>query len=46
MIADVESGIVGMIIIKDMSRLGWDSLKVGYYTEIMFPEAGAHYNHR
>ena len=39
MIADVESGRVGTIIIKDMSRFGRDYLKVGYYTEIMFPEA-------
>lgn len=43
MIADVESGIVGTIIIKDMSRLGRDYLKVGYYTEIMFPEAGVRF---
>ena len=39
MIADVESGRIGTIIIKDMSRFGRDYLKVGYYTEIMFPEA-------
>ena len=39
MIADVESGRVGTIIIKDMSRFGRDYLKVGYYTEIMFPDA-------
>ena len=29
---------VGTIIVKDMSRLGRDYLKVGYYTEILFPE--------
>ena len=33
MIADVESGRIGTIIIKDMSRFGRDYLKVGYYTE-------------
>jgi DNA invertase Pin-like site-specific DNA recombinase len=43
MIADVESGIVGTIIIKDMSRFGRDYLKVGYYTEIMFPESGVRF---
>lgn len=43
MIADVESGMVGTIIIKDMSRFGRDYLKVGYYTEIMFPEAGVRF---
>lgn len=29
---------VATIIVKDMSRLGRDYLKVGYYTEILFPE--------
>lgn len=43
MIADVESSMVGTIIIKDMSRLGRDYLKVGYYTEIMFPESGVRF---
>lgn len=42
MIADVEAGMVGTII-KDMSRLGRDYLKVGYFTEIMFPEAGVRF---
>ena len=39
MIADVESGMVGTIIIKDMSRLGRDYLKVGYYTETLWTRA-------
>ena len=39
MIADVEAGKIETIIIKDMSRIGRDYLKVGYYTEIVFPEA-------
>ena len=39
LIADVESGQIGTVIIKDMSRFGRDYLKVGYYTEMVFPEA-------
>ena len=36
MIAEVEDGNVGTIIVKDMSRFGRDYLKVGFYTEILF----------
>ena len=43
MIADIESGAVKTVIIKDMSRLGRDYLKVGYYTEIMFPDMGVRF---
>lgn len=39
LVALVEDGQVGTIIVKDMSRLGRDYLKVGYYTEMIFPEA-------
>ena len=38
MIADVESGEVKTIIVKDLSRLGRDYLTVGFYTEVYFPE--------
>ena len=34
MIADVETGKVKRVIVKDMSRLGRDYLQVGMYTEI------------
>lgn len=36
----VDDGRVGTIIVKDMSRLGRDYLKVGMYTEMVFPNAG------
>ena len=38
MLADVEAGKVGAIIVKDMSRFGRNYLQVGFYTEILFPQ--------
>ena len=38
LISLVEDNKVGAIIVKDMSRLGRDYLKVGFYTEVMFVE--------
>ena len=43
LIRDVDAGRVGTIIVKDMSRLGRDYLKVGYYSEVYFGEAGVHF---
>ena len=43
MLSDIESGKVGTVIVKDMSRFGRDYLKVGYYTEVMFAEHGVHF---
>lgn len=34
----IESGEVGTVIVKDMSRLGRNYLQVGMYTDIVFPE--------
>lgn len=39
MVAEMDEGRIGTIIVKDMSRLGRDYLKAGYYTEIAFPNA-------
>lgn len=38
MMDDVNGGIIGTIIVKDMSRFGRDYIMVGYYTEIMLPQ--------
>lgn len=43
LIAQVEAGNVGTVIVKDMSRLGRNYLKVGFYTDIMFPEKGVRF---
>ena len=43
MIAEIEAGNVAIVIVKDMSRLGRDYLKVGYYTEIFFVERDVRY---
>ena len=43
MIAEVEAGNVGTVIVKDMSRFGRNYLKVGFYTEMLFPEKGVRF---
>ncbi|MGI6442101.1 MAG: DUF4368 domain-containing protein [Peptoniphilaceae bacterium] len=35
----IDDGLIGTIIVKDMSRLGRDYLQVGMYTEMVFPNA-------
>ena len=36
MIADIEAGKVGAVLVKDMSRVGRDYLQTGFYTEVFF----------
>lgn len=38
LINDIESDLVNTVIVKDLSRFGRNYLKVGYYTEVLFPE--------
>ena len=39
MMSDVEEGKISTVIVKDMSRFGRNYIMVGYYTEILFPNA-------
>ena len=36
MLADIEDGIVGCVIVKDMNRIERNYLEVGFYTEVLF----------
>jgi len=40
LIAEIEAGKVGTVIVKDMSRVGRDYLQTGFYTEVLFREKG------
>lgn len=43
MISDIESGKIGIVITKDLSRLGRDYISAGQFTEIYFPSKGVRY---
>lgn len=43
MIEDAQKGIVKRIICKDLSRFGRDYIKVGLYTEFIFPDKDIHF---
>ena len=43
MLADIEAGMISMVVVKDMSRFGRNYLEVGLYTEIRFPELGVRF---
>ncbi|WP_156072800.1 recombinase family protein [Faecalibacterium prausnitzii] len=43
MLADIEAGLVGTVIVKDMSRLGRNYLQVGMYTDMIFPQKGVRF---
>ena len=40
---DIDTGLVNMVLTKDLSRLGRDYIQMGYYTEIYFPSKGIRY---
>ena len=43
MLADIEAGKVGIVLAKDMSRIGRDYLQTGFYTDILFREKGVRF---
>lgn len=43
MIKDIEDGKVGIVLAKDMSRIGRDYLQTGFYTEVLFRERGVRF---
>ena len=43
LVADIEAGKVGIVLVKDLSRVGRDYLRVGFYTEVMFKEKEVHF---
>lgn len=40
MLADIQSGKIDTVIVKDLSRLGRDYIESGRYQEVVFPELG------
>lgn len=43
MLNDIEAGKIGIVIAKDMSRIGRDYLQTGFYTEVLFRERGVRF---
>ena len=43
LVEKIENGEVATLIVKDMSRLGRDYLRVGLYTDVLFPEKGVRF---
>ena len=43
MMADIEAGRVGVVLAKDMSRIGREYLQTGYYTEVLFRQYGVRF---
>lgn len=38
MIGDIDDGKIGIVLCKDLSRLGRNNAMVSYYTELFFPD--------
>ena len=43
MVVDIQAGLIGTVIVKDMSRVGRDYLQTGFYTEVLFKQQGVRF---
>ena len=43
LVAEIEAGKVGIVLAKDLSRVGRDYLQTGFYTEVFFREKGVRF---
>ena len=43
MLEDARRGVINLILVKDLSRLGRDFVEVGRYTDIIFPQLGCRF---
>ena len=43
MLEDARKGIINLILVKDLSRLGRDFVEVGRYTDVVFPALGCRF---
>jgi len=43
MLEDAKNGVINLILVKDLSRLGRDYVEVGRYTDVVFPSLGCRF---
>ena len=43
MLEDARKGVINLILVKDLSRLGRDYVEVGRYTDVIFPNLGCRF---
>ena len=43
MLEDARNGLINLILVKDLSRLGRDFVEVGRYTDVVFPSLGCRF---
>ena len=43
MLQDIKDGVINLVLVKDLSRLGRDYVEVGRYTDVVFPSLGCRF---